>query len=650
MLVYKAVRHIVLAQALRAIKILQQAGYAAYASEVSKTAESLEFSPCSPDSSDMDDHRDGKEFLLIRVIYQNEVRFHKQIPASLFRLYGRDSSNLTNAGKDVVQESNAAIARDLFRELHVARIGAALDEPTAKVLAGESLPPIAVTEPPTPRAVWGVLAALCVVAFLLSTWQGTRSFNFIDTTYLIENLNLLARGKIPYKDFFLVLPPLHYLLHLVPFKISGNIMSLVYSGAAVQTLSVLATFWACQAVVRAPWFNLLFAAIPAVTGVAMLGQPIYDCDAVLAATLAIGALLIAERYDGKTSTAWAFAGGVAIACSIAIKINIGLPLLFGVLLVLVIGRLLFVKYSFRSLLAMLLGVAMVLSLTGIWLWSHGALGPMFEQIVSFPAKVRLHPVANLIHSLPLPRKLEFGHYYAWAVLLALLWILVGFRWFAGSHRRPLSMMLPVVLMAVCLGTMQSQDYGSVYGLGPVAALTLTMGYQFSSKLFGGRGAVIIAAFALFFIITAIKHDLRQERLRFMGELLTSPQKFSETHLQGVSGFAPTVKGFESAVKWAKEFIRPGESVFWWPGTAPFYWATGLVNPLPNFQVYADTGLSPAAAVEQLHSKKVQWVFVDQTSQKIEAFGKFSEIAPVFNIYYTFTDKFDNVSVYRLKSE
>lgn len=652
MLVHKAVRHVVLAQARRTMRILFQAGYTASAAEIGKTADCLQFDAGSRDETDSDaTERNGRSFV-VRVVDQGEVKFQKQVPAALFTFYGQNPKKLTATGKDIAQEANAVAARTLFREVHAARIGvAAMDAPTEAVLAGENLAALTVKESLTPRAVWVGLAALCMLAFLFSVWQGTRSFNFIDMTYLIENLNQLAQGRIPYRDFFLVLPPLHYLLYLAPFQFSGgSILSLVYSGAVVQVLAVLATFWVCQALVRSPWLNLLFAAIPAVMGMAMLGQPIYDCDAILAATLAIGALLRAERSEGNNVWAWGFAAGVAVGCSIMIKINIGIPLLFGIVLVLGVGRLLFVQFPLKCAVAVLLGVTIVLCLVGIWLANHGALGPMFEQVIAFAAKTRLHPLKNLILSLPLPRRLGDVHYYAWVVMLALLWILVGFRWFAGSHRYPLSMLLPIILMAVCLGTMQSQAYGSVYGLGPVAALTLAMGLQFCSKLFCRRGTWAIAGLSVIFIGTAILHDVRQVRLQFMRELLTQPSPFSETHLRGIRGYAPTVRDFEDAVTWAKTYIAPGDSVYWWPGTAPFYLATGFANPLANFQVYADTGLSPVEAVAQLSNKRVQWVFVDRTAPSIEAFGKFYEIAATFNQYYQPINHLGNVFVYRLKVE
>jgi len=652
MFVHKAARHVVLAQARRAMRILQQAGHSAAAEEIGKTADCLVFVAGNQDVTATEAmEQTGKSFV-VQVVAHGEVKLQKQVPAALFSFYGHGATNLADTGKDVAQEANAAAARTLFRELHAARLGSvALDAPTEAVLAGEVLSTLTAKDSATPPIVWAGLAALCVLAFFLATWQGMRVFNFIDTTYLIENLNQLAQGRIPYRDFFLVLPPLHYLLHLAPFQLSGgSIMSLVYSGAVVQVLTVLATFWACQSVVRAPWLNLLFAAIPAAMGMAMLGQPIYDCDAILAATVAIGALLRAERSVGRSVWAWAFAAGIAVGCSIAIKINIGIPLLFAIILVLGLGRVLFVQFSWKSLAALLLGVTVVLCVVGFWLASHGALGSMFEQVIDFPAKTRLHPLKNLMHSLPLPRRLGDAHYFAWAAMLALLWILIGFRWFAGSHRHPMSMLLPVVLMAVCLGTMQSQAYGSVYGLGPIAALTLAMGLQFCSKLFNRWGVLAITVFAVAFIGTAVAQDVRQVRLRFMRELLTQPYAFSETHLRGVRGYAPVVKGFEDAVTWAKANVSPGESVFWWPGTAPFYLATGFVNPLANFQVYADTGLSPALAVAQLSNKRVQWVFVDRTAPSIEAFGKFGEVALTFNQYYQLVNQLGNVFIYRLRVE
>ena len=652
MLVHKAARHLVLAQARQAMRILQQAGYAASAAEIGLTADCLEFA-AGDQGETADEVMDplGKSFV-VRVVAHGEVRLEKRVSAALFSFYRHGATDLSETGRDDVQEANAAAARSLFLEMHKARLGtAALDAATEKVLAGEMLPKLAGKDSDTPAMVWAGLIALCGLAFFLSTWQGTRVFNFIDTTYLIENLNQLAQGRIPYRDFFLVLPPLHYLLHLVPFQLSGgSVMALVYSGAAVQVVTVLATFWVCQTVVRSPWLNLLFAVIPAVMGMAMLGQPLYDSDAVLAVALAIGAILKAERGEGRRRWAWAFAAGIATGCTIMIKINIGLPLMVALVLAFGVGRLLYVQVSWRCLAVMLLGVALVLGGVGLWLASQGALEPMFAQVLAFPAKMRLSLFEKFTLSLPFQSRFDNYHYLAWAVLLAGLWLLPGVRWFAGSHRHPVSLLLPLVVLAVCLGTMQSQAYHSVYGLGPMAALTLTMWSQFWSKLVGRWGTLVIAPLALLLIGTAVVQDLRQGRLFFMEELLSEPYPFSEPHLRGVRGHAPTVTGFETAVAFAKKLVRPGESVFWWPGTAPFYLATGFANPLANFQVYPETGLSPEAAVAQLKRQRVQWVFVDHTARRIESFGRFYKVASLFNQDYQLYVLLGGVAVYRLKTE
>jgi hypothetical protein len=641
---YKAIRHITLAQASRATRILQRTGHAEAAEEIARTADCLQFgaTDCGAPTAEIDDEAPAGKSVRVRVVEAGEVKMQKLVPVSLFRLYNCEADGLSGVGEDPTEAVNAAAARALLAECHAVRLGRALDMATETVLAGRTLPLPAGAAPSTPRSVWIGLGALTLIAFGFSFWQCQRSFNFIDVTYLLENLNFMAQGRVPYRDFFLVLPPMHYWIHSLAFQwTGGSAFGVACSGAAVQALTVLAAFWACQAVERSPYTNLIFAVIPAVTGVAAVGQPAYDCDAVLAVTLAIGALLRAENASGGAAWGWALAAGVAAGASVLVKINIGVPLLAGMLFVLAAGRLLFVRFPRVAVIGLVLGVVAVLGTAACWLAGHDALGPMIEQTLCFPAQVRLDPFGRLIASLPLPRLYGYSNLF-WAALLALLWVLVAFGWFAGIHRRPVSMLLPLVLMAVCLGAMQSQDFGSVYGLGAIASLTLAV------KIFGKRARTALVGFAAAFSAVLAVSDVEQERLRFMGDLLIQPCDFREPHLHGMQGNTITVAGFEAAVDWAKTHVKEGESAFWWPGTAPFYLATGLRCPLSNFQVLRETGMSPQEALAELRARRVTWVLVDRSSERIDKFGKFKEIEAAFQQSYDVADHVEAVTIYRLR--
>ena len=114
MLVHKAARHLVLAQARQAMRILQQAGYAASAAEIGLTADCLEFA-AGDQGETADEVMDplGKSFV-VRVVAHGEVRLEKRVSAALFSFYRHGATDLSETGRDDVQEANAAAARSLW--------------------------------------------------------------------------------------------------------------------------------------------------------------------------------------------------------------------------------------------------------------------------------------------------------------------------------------------------------------------------------------------------------------------------------------------------------------------------------------------------------------------------------------------------------
>src|SRR5271154_5788737 len=62
----------------------------------------------------------------------------------------------------------------------------------------------------TRRQVLLAVLLLTGLNFFLAYWRGTHSFNFSDSGYLLENLHRMRDGLVPYRDFFLSLPPAHH--------------------------------------------------------------------------------------------------------------------------------------------------------------------------------------------------------------------------------------------------------------------------------------------------------------------------------------------------------------------------------------------------------------------------------------------------------
>src|SRR5581483_6780468 len=65
------------------------------------------------------------------------------------------------------------------------------------------------------------------------------------------------------------------------------------------------------------------------------------------------------------------------------------------------------------------------------------------------------------------------HQHQWRALVLCFTLACGAGWLTGTHRRPLVLTLPIAVLAVVLGTLQSQSFmGSTYGLYPFAGVML----------------------------------------------------------------------------------------------------------------------------------------------------------------------------------
>jgi len=435
----KAIRHIVLAEASRAARALLNAGHAESAAEVERTADGLRFDAIDRKSlvTGAGEEESVEKMVNIWVIEAGEVKLQRRVPISRFSLYDRKASGLLDAGQDFVQAHNAAEARALFAEFHEARLGRALDAATATVLAGQGMPSLVAAQASISPWVWIGLGALALIALGCSI---------------------------------------------------------------VHALVVFVVFWACQAVDSSPRTNAVFALIPAVTGVAFVGQPSSSYDAVLAATLTIGALLRSENAKGVVAWCWSITAGVAAGAALLSNFDVGAPFLVSLIVVLVVGKFLFIRYPWPASIGLVVGIAVMFGVSTWWPLSHDTVRPMIERTTGLPWSTRFNIMTNYI-----PLLVQHYHYsnWCWIAFLLPLWGFVVFGWISGIYRRPVSMLLPVVLFVTCLGAMQAKGFGGTQGLGALVALTLAVASRAGAKIYGLRAVVVLVGFSVLFTVVSV---------------------------------------------------------------------------------------------------------------------------------------------------
>src|SRR5581483_1725304 len=179
----------------------------------------------------------------------------------------------------------------------------------------------------------------------------------------------------------LVLGPVHYVAQACVLALAGGqAAGLVTGGAVEQALAVLLTYAVCRELDASPARCLVFASLPLVGGVAIMGYPVYDIDACLLALVAIWAVMVWERRGygtGAGLAAGALAGLVALA-----KFNIGLPLFAGLALACAAAALLYARFPGKRSMLLAAGALLLLGAFVALLLSWGALDRFIEQTIS----------------------------------------------------------------------------------------------------------------------------------------------------------------------------------------------------------------------------------------------------------------------------
>jgi hypothetical protein len=515
---------------------------------------------------------------------------------------------------------------------------------------------------PSPVIASVIPAALFVASGLFVVWRASQVGVLVDLGYVVNIATRIALGDVPYLQFPLAQAPGEFLLQAALIKAFGphygvQIAYAAIVGGLATALTYLIARRLLAGAVAAPRALAAVLAIPLIPlGIyAILPNPFYDPDACFAALAGIAAVLAAR--DHPTRVRW-FLAGALLTIPVLIKQNIGGAYLVSVLVVLAAEALQrqAARAHFRQCLggvAAALGVELlVLQLVvGLdsyvqWAWTFAmsgrgvSLGRIREfadpRVIwpgvlllllvilgrSVPARAR-GPlfVAGLcvpvIASAFAPTLLVSVPEMFPPLLLAACGLAVA-RTARGGAR--FDLLLPLVLTATTLGTLQSQGLaGSSFGIFPflvlaIAALVRDLAFflPVPPRLAPSAGLVL----ALILTVAGAGYTAENVRLRFIDVNAEGPVNGSTfPSLVGLSARGPYLGELDAILFWMRDHVAPDESFVFLPGEDPAFFALNRKPALPSVYFYdVATPYTPAEIAGFAERAGLRWVFVKDKLQ------------------------------------
>lgn len=220
--------------------------------------------------------------------------------------------------------------------------------------------------------------------------QSTTITPMIDYSYQVENAYRIFRGEIPYRDFFLVLPPGTYMLMAFVMKLTGGYQHIgqVILTALTQFFIVILTYKIIRHYHREPWGAIVLT-LPVLTANHVLFPwPNYDVFAVLFILISMFFILTSWNTNRYRPGIFFFNGIVATLPSY-FKQNTGLVFVILLVTVLFISSISY-KTKQRIIEAVLFLFGSIFSYLYFlgWLMIHKAINPAIYQLYEFPKSVR----------------------------------------------------------------------------------------------------------------------------------------------------------------------------------------------------------------------------------------------------------------------
>jgi hypothetical protein len=513
---------------------------------------------------------------------------------------------------------------------------------------------------PSPPIVIASLLFVASAGFVW--WRNTQVGVLVDLGYVVNIATRIALGDVPYRDFPLAQAPGSFLAQALLIKLFGPhyLVQIAYASALGGAATALA-----YRIVR----RLLAGAVPSPDGLALvltlplipLGiyavvpNPFYDPDACLVVLGAI-ALLLAAR-DRPTVARFAAAGAVA-TMPLFIKQNIGGAFIISLAGILVAEAL--ARPARRRELGWLgvgAGAALALQITvleivvGIdayvrWAWTFAmsGRGVTADRIREFGDPIVLFPAALIVLlAIGAPRVAERIRWLLFAGALAVaaaatpaasialqmaplllppLLVAAAALGLARAAREGphLEVLLPLVLVATTLGTLQSQGLvNSTFGIFPLLTLALACVVRDLARavprplrLAPLTGVVI----ALIATVVGTVSTIENVRLRFIHVNGPGPVVASAyPSLVGLSARGPYLAELDAVLYWMRDNVPPADGFVFLPGEDPVFFALGRKPALPSVYFYdVATPYAPAELARIADQVGLRWVIVKDPLQ------------------------------------
>lgn len=299
----------------------------------------------------------------------------------------------------------------------------------------------------------GIALVILCSLFLFSWWNHVASATATDG-FWFHTAHLLQSGQVPYRDFSLVLPPLHLLKTAASLTVFGDYLLVPRAVGLIERLlmTIVLFSWLMRlTTVRVAFLSSVAALVVSSTGrhdVMSDYVASASCFALLGAYAA--AMVIAKDGRGVSSALWGLAAGALLSLGILERQTSGLIAAVCILVVIGISlvRMLGIRRASIAFLACLTGALIPLSITAVWLARSGALGSFIDQVFLRGPAAK----GSLFHVLTRPVQMIANSAYRTqeaVAAAACLGVLIGLCWLgnrqkAGTGKRPEEVLKTVI--------------------------------------------------------------------------------------------------------------------------------------------------------------------------------------------------------------
>jgi hypothetical protein len=463
------------------------------------------------------------------------------------------------------------------------------------------------------KVAWIIVFFIAIASAYFTWYQGTRTFDLLDNTYILEMSWRIANKEVPYKDFTLVITPGTFTIQALLMKIfSGKAITVVYWCMFVMFVTILTTHKLLRIISVPAWLAVVLTIIPAFAGAGMLPFVSYDIDTILLCLFSIGALLSAEKRDMPLS--WMLPIGFLAALPLIFKQNIGLAHLVMISgLVNLSWFLIPWRYSFNKLLLFHLGVILGVLVLILPFWYFGALPDLFNNVFLLPAKLRLRYsfIGLLWDYFPIPFNLiepvvsNIASMMLWGSLA-----IFSLFWFVGRHKSIGRVFLPLWIFGIALASFMAQRQQSLVSLYPLLALLLGLSSIFVSYFSSTAKKVTYTLMVIFSIFLAqylVKYSCAGNRLNFYQDPFVNPTEFKSEKMKGLRASPKIVEGVNEIVDFIDKTIPENETFALLPTEDPLFFITNRRSPLRIAQNYHETGGDPENYLLEMKRAKPTWI-------------------------------------------